>query len=263
MSSEAHGPVIILIEPQMADNIGATARAMMNCGMGELRLVRPRDGWPNPACYPAAAGADTILQHATAFPTTESATADLSSLFATTARRRGMTKRLIGPRRAGQEINGLLRGEQRPGILFGPERSGLANDDVVLADTVIEIPLNPDFHSLNLAQAVLLVAWEWRAHAERADDGALAIDATRLWSSHPPADKEELLRFFQRLEAALDEKGFLSPAHKRTIMVRNLRNLLGRARPTEQEVRTLHGVVTALAGEGAGFGKDVKEEPDA
>ena len=234
------GPAIVLVDPQLGENIGMVARAMLNCGLGELRLVRPRDGWPNPAAESAAAGADEVLAQTRLFETTAEAVADLQRVYATTARPRGMLKPVVTPRRAAAELRAALDRGARAGVIFGPERAGLVNDDVALADAVLSVPLNPAFASLNLAQAVFVVGYEWLLGGTEVPERELPLGAT------PPATKAELIGFFERLEAALDAAGFLQPVEKRPNMVRNLRNLFQRMEPTEQEVRTLHGIVSAL-----------------
>ncbi|MFQ6016555.1 MAG: RNA methyltransferase [Kiloniellaceae bacterium] len=234
------GPAMILVDPQLGENIGMVARAMLNCGLGDLRLVRPRDGWPNPAAEAAAAGADSVLRRARAFDATAQAIADLRRVYATTARPRGMAKNLVSPRQAAAEMRAAIGRGETVGVLFGPERAGLTNDDLALADAVLEVPLNPAFASLNLAQAVLLVGYEWYQTGDSTPPRRLATGAAG------PAPKAELLNFFARLEAALDEANFFFPPEKRPAMVRNLRNLFQRADLTESELRSLHGVVSAL-----------------
>ena len=236
------GPVVILVRPQLGENIGMVARAMLNCGLSELRLVRPRDGWPSATAEAAASGALSVLESAQLFASTEAATADLQRVYATTARTRGMVKPIVTPSQAAVELRHEAAAGRRTGLMFGPERSGLVNDDIALADTAVTVPLNPAFASLNLAQAVLLVGHAWfLAHDEtpprRLDTNAGA-----------PASKAELVNFFERLEAELDETGFLFPPEKRPSMVRNLRNMFQRMVPTESEVNTLHGVIVALRG---------------
>jgi tRNA/rRNA methyltransferase len=236
------GPAIILVEPQLGENIGTAARAMMNCGLDDLRLVRPRDGWPNDKAVSAASGADRVLAKARLYPTVGAAIGDLAHVYASTARDRYMVKRELTPRRAAEEIRGFLAAAEPCGVLFGPERTGLVNDDIALADTVITVPLNPAFSSLNLAQAVLIIGYEWYT----ADTGP---SPERLHTGHSrPADKAELLRFFGHFEEALVESGFLRHPDKRPSMTRNLRNLFQRAGCTEQELRTLHGILTAFMG---------------
>ena len=234
------GPAIVLVDPQLGENIGMVARAMLNCGLEELRLVRPRDGWPNPAAESAAAGAHGVLERARLFASTAEAVADLQRLYATSARPRGMLKPVVTPRRAAAELRAALAQGMRAGVIFGPERAGLVNDDVALADAVLSVPLNPAFASLNLAQAVFVLGYEWLLGETEVPARALPLGAAR------PATKAELLGFFERLEAALDRAGFLQPVEKRPAMVRNLRNLFQRAELSEQEVRTLHGIVSAL-----------------
>jgi len=238
----AGGPVIVLVEPQLGENIGTTARAMYNCGLTELRIVKPRDGWPSEKAVAAASGADIVLENARLCDSVEDAIADLRHVYATTARDRFMVKRVVTPRQAALEMRRLVAAGEGIGVLFGKERSGLVNDHVALADTVLSVPLNPAFSSLNLAQAVLLVAYEWFTAGD-------ATAAELLPTGHSrPATKEEWLHFMAHLEEELDRSGFMRTKEKRPSMVRNLRNLVQRAQLTEQELRTLHGVVTALAG---------------
>jgi tRNA/rRNA methyltransferase len=234
-------PVVILVRPQLGDNIGMAARAMLNCGLSSLRLVSPRDGWPNPKALRAASGADVVLEKATQFDTVAAAVADLERVVATTARNRELTQRILTPRHAAAEMRGWIGGGEKVGILFGPERTGLTNDDMVHADTALSIPLNPQFSSLNIAQAVLLVAYEWAAAGEGTPPERMAEHATR------PATKDELLNLFTHLERALDQSGFLRNKAMRPAMVHNLRAFLQRAAMTEQEVRSFHGVIKYLA----------------
>ncbi len=237
------GPTVILVEPQMGENIGAAARAMFNCGLLDLRLVRPRDGWPNPRATASASGADPVLENAQLFETTQEAVADLSRVYATSARRRDMVKPVVAPRLAVAEMRGCAERGERFGILFGPERTGLSNDDVVMADAILAIPLNPSFSSLNLGQAVLLISYEWYS-AEAPEKQERELPVAGSW----PATAGEVDNFLDRMETELVDAGFLYPEEKRPIMVRNLRNIFRRARLTDQEVRTLHGVVRALSG---------------
>src|SRR5262245_34500598 len=183
------GPAIILVEPQLGENIGTTARAMLNCGLSDLRLVRPRDGWPNPKAVANASGADTVLEAARLYDSAEAAVADLKRVYATTARHRGMIKRVVTPRRGAAEMRKALARAEGVGIRFGPERTGLLNDDIALADAVVSVPLNPGFASLNLAQAVLLVGYEWFQAGDKAPASELVTNETR------PATKAELLNF--------------------------------------------------------------------
>jgi tRNA/rRNA methyltransferase len=235
------GPAIILVEPQLGENIGAAARAMLNCGLTDLRLVKPRDGWPNPKAVANASGADSVIEAARLFDTPEAAIADLERVYATTARHRGMIKRVATPRRAAAEMRKRIGAGEAVGVLFGPERMGLVNEHVALADAVISVPLNPGFASLNLGQAVLLLGYEWFQAADKTPASELVTNETR------PAVKAELLNFFEHLEKELDDCGFLRNAEKRPSMVRNIRNLFQRTGLTHQEIRTLHGIVAELA----------------
>lgn len=236
------GPTIILVEPQLGENIGTCARAMLNCGLTDLRLVSPRDGWPNEKAVSASAGATMVLDNARVYATTAEAVGDLQKVYATTARPRDMTKTVATARNAAAEMRDHFQVGRRVGILFGPERTGLVNDDIALADTVITIPLNPGFSSLNLAQCVLLVAYEWYQAGEVGEERELYTGASQ------PATKEELINMFDHLELELGEAGFYSSEAKRPSMIRNVRNMLQRAHLTEQEVRTMHGIIAALTG---------------
>lgn len=236
------GPAIILVQPQLGENIGATARAMLNCGLTDLRLVQPRDGWPNPRAAAAASGADSVLEAAQVYHTTADAVADLMHVYATTARHRDMTQMIATPREAATAMRVQWSAGRGVGVLFGPERTGLLNDDLTLADTLITVPLNPAFCSLNLAQAVLLIGYEWFQTGDCSPDRYLATGATR------PATKAEMVNFFEHLEAELDECRFFSTPEKRPSMVRNIRNAFQRMAMTEQEVRTFHGIVAGLTG---------------
>jgi len=236
------GPAIILVEPQLGENIGTAARAMLNCGLDDLRLVRPRDGWPSDKAIAAASGADTVLQKARLYPSVAAAISDFVHVFAATARDRGMVRREVTPRRAAAEMRAWLPPGEPCGVLIGPERTGLVNDDVALADTVLTVPLNPAFSSLNLAQAVLIIGYEWFISGSETPGETLHRGGSR------PATKEELLNFFDHLEEELENNGFLRNRESQPHMVRNLRSLFQRAQCTEQELRTLHGVVTSFAG---------------
>jgi len=242
------GPVVVLVEPQLGENIGFAARAMLNCGLTELRLVRPRDGWPNERARAAAAGADTVIDGAQVFERTADAVGDLSRVFAATARHRDMIMPVMTPRRAAETLRVEVAAGLRCGLIFGPERSGLENDDASLADTIVQVPLNPAFSSLSLPQAVMVLAYEWFQAGDETPSEELVMGRTE------PASKAELLNFLSRLESALEETGFLQVAEKRPGMMRNIRNIFQRARLTDQEVRALHGVVSALA-----FGPHDKE----
>ena len=235
------GPAIILVRPQMGENIGTAARAMLNFGLTDLRLVSPRDGWPNVKAVNAAARATDVLDNVRLFDTTAEAVADLRHVFATTARPRFMLKPTTSPRDAAAHMRrwGVL--DEACGVLFGRERTGLENDDVVLADTILTVPINPAYASLNLAQAVLLVGYEWfQADTFDAGVGPNESDRTVL------ATRDDLENFFVHLERELDASGFLRNQDKRPVMVRNIRNLFLRAGLYEQEVNTLHGIVAEL-----------------
>jgi tRNA/rRNA methyltransferase len=222
----------------LGENIGTAARAMLNFGLTDLRLVRPRDDWPNEYAVKAASGATQVLDGARVFASTAEAIADLHHVFATTARPRDMLKATLTPAQLAATLGELEPG--RAGVLFGPERAGLDNDDVALAEALVEVPVNPAFASLNLAQAVLLVAYECARTSQIEKAPEVPPGRTR------PANRDELIAFFEHLEGELDESGFLYPLEKRPTMVRNIRNLFQRAGLMEQEVRTLRGVVSAL-----------------
>ncbi len=239
--TEAPAPVIVMVRPQLGENIGMAARAMLNCGLSALRLVNPRDGWPNERARRAASGADIVLEKARVFQTVGEAVADLEHVVATTARNRELSQRIVTARQAAAEMRGWVAQGRRVGILFGPERTGLENEDMVHADTALSIPLNPQFSSLNVAQAVLIVAYEWAAAGDAMPPARMADHAAR------PATKDELQNLFAHLERALDQSGFLRHRAMRPAMVLNLRALLQRAQMTEQEVRTFHGVIKSLS----------------
>lgn len=234
-------PIVIMVRPQLGENIGMAARAMLNCGLSGLRLVAPRDGWPSERAQRAASGADIVLEKAEIFDTVGEAVADLEHVVATTARNRELSQRIVTARHAASEIRGWIGQGHRVGVMFGPERTGLENDDMVHADTALSIPLNPQFSSLNVAQAVLLVAYEWAASGDAGPEERMADHATR------PATKEEMQNLFDHLERALDQSGFLRNKDMRPSMVLNLRALLQRAGMTEQEARTFHGVIKFLS----------------
>ena len=232
-------PSIILIDPQLGENIGMVARAMLNCGLTDLRLVRPRDGWPNPQAVGPASGAEIVLENIRVFKTTCDAIADLNLVFATTARDRDMIKEIVTPEIAAREIRAV--GSQNCGILFGREAKGMKNEDIVLANKIVIAPLNPGFTSLNLSQAVLLLAYEWYKLEDDAPDPELRMKDTR------PANNDEMVMLFEHLERELDNHGFLRVKEKRPVMVQNIRNVFQRANMTEQEVRTFRGVIKSLA----------------
>ena len=234
-------PAVILVRPQLADNIGAVARAMANGGLFELRLVAPRDGWPQEGAWRMASGADRLLDAATVHATVREATADLHHVFATCPRPRHIIKPVLTARGAAAELRAICARRLRAGVLFGPERAGLDNDDMAAVDALVRIPLNPAFMSLNLAQAVIVVAYEWWTAAEDTLPRSLMTNETKV------ATKAELDGLLDHLVAELDACGFLDNRPKRPGMVRNLRHFLQRGEATQQELRTLHGVVTELA----------------
>jgi len=238
----ATGPAIVLVEPQLGENVGTAARAMANFGLSDLRLVGPREGWPNDKARAASSGAHSVIDAARVFSTVEAAIADLGFVYATTARERDLAKDVAGPRRAAARLVGLDRGA-KAGILFGRERSGLTNDEVALADEILTLPVDPAFSSLNIAQAVLIVAYEWRVAVLGGEEDGMPFTGPGAEVQAPKAD---LLRLFEHLESALDAVRFFRPPEKRPHMVRALRTMLQRARLSEQEVRTLRGVIAAL-----------------
>lgn len=233
-------PTIILDRPQLAQNIGAVARAMANFGLTDLRLVAPRDGWPQERAWAAASGADWPLNAARVYDTVSDAIADLSFVQATTARPRELQLPVLTPRAATERAVSEAVGGLRTGLLFGGERAGLETADIALCQTVVTLPVDPRFRSLNLAQAVIILAYEWRM---RVDSAAPAI----FRPGPEPAEGASLLGLYGHLEAELETAGFFHPPEKKPSMVQNLRAALGRARFSEQEVRTLRGVITALS----------------
>jgi tRNA/rRNA methyltransferase len=245
------GPVIILIEPQLGENIGTSARAMANFSLDELRLVKPRDGWPNEHARKAASGADWIIEGAKVFDDATEAIRDLSYVYATTARPRGMVKPVITPEQAGADMRRRVSQGQKIGIFFGRERFGLRNEEVALADVIVMAPVNPAFASLNIAQAVLLLGYEWYRRGaktigqETPQEPAYEGPHTPTGRSRP-ASKEELEGFFTHLKTELLACGFLRPPEKVPSMMRNIRTMFLRANLTEQEVRTLRGIVGGL-----------------
>jgi tRNA/rRNA methyltransferase len=236
-------PVIVLVRPQLGENIGKAARAMLNFGLSELRLVAPRDGWPNPSAGPAAAGADRVLEQARVYATTAEAVADCAHVYATTVRKRGVTKPVIGPDEAGRLVHTL---PGRHAILFGPERSGLETADVALARMILTIPVNPEFGSLNLAQAVVIVAYEWsRMARELAGAEAELVQPTRE-ELLPPAPQGELDALIAHFEQLLEPRGYFRPESRAESTRRTLRALLTKPGWNGLEVRTLRGILSAL-----------------
>jgi tRNA/rRNA methyltransferase len=240
--SAVRPPAIVLVETQMGENIGAAARAMANFGLRDLRLVRPRDGWPNEKARAAASRGDTIIDEVRLFDTVEAAIADLELVFATTARPHDIAKEVESPAVAAQSLMAAARAGAATGLLFGREKWGLTSDEVGLADRIVTIPVDPTFASLNIAQAVIIVAYEWRRQVVGDPSWTPFGEKERS----PQAAKGDVLAFFDHLEASLDAVEFFRPVSKRSTMVRNLRQIFQKARLSEQEVRTLRGVVAAL-----------------
>jgi tRNA/rRNA methyltransferase len=240
---DVQGPAIILVEPQMGENIGAAARAMANFRLSDLRLVRPRDGWPNRKARASASGATGLIDEVRVFATTEEAVADLRFVYATTARVRDLPKAVVGPREAAAALRAReLRGEAS-GVLFGRERWGLTNEEVALADEILTFPVNPRFASLNLAQSVLLVAYEWMAAGLNGElPGRVPLPALDF----APASKAHLLGLMTHLETALEPTGYFRTADMKPSMVQNLRAILQRAAFTHDEIDVLHGVIGAF-----------------
>lgn len=237
------GPVIILAEPQLGENIGTAARAMANFGLSELRLVRPRDGWPSVSARRAASRADHVIEKVRLFDSVAAAVADLGYVVATTARSRGVAKVVRGPASAAEKMREHAAMGVRSGILFGRERVGLTNDEVALADEIVTLPVDPNFASLNVAQAVLILAYEWRRSGLELEESGLRFTTPDI---SRPASKEEMLGLFEHLESALDAVTFFRPPEKRPAVVKALRAMLQRGGFTEKDVRALRGVVAAL-----------------
>ncbi len=237
----AGGPAVILVEPQLGENIGAAARAMANFGLSQLRLVRPRDGWPSVQARRSASGADRILDEARLFDTLEEAIADCNLLFAATARQHDQAKPVVGADEAARQAAPRDAAGERVAFMFGRERNGLENDEVGLADAILTLPVNPGFASLNLSHAVAIVAYEW---LKATDGGKLPFSMPEKSALAP---KQQLLAFFDDLERELDRVEFFRPPEKHPTMVVNLRNIVTRMRPTQQDIHTLHGVIRAIA----------------
>jgi len=245
-------PVIVLVNPQMGENIGASARAMFNCGIDELRLVNPRDGWPSEQANIMSSGALDKMPDVKVYASTAEAVADCHHVYATTARPRDMIKPVMTAKEAADDSYARGKSDQRCAYLFGAERAGLSNEDVALSHTIITIPVNPDFSSLNLAQGVLLCAYEWYQTGHIAGDRAPAAlqPGGRVMgeANEPPAPHEELNNLYNRLEEELRAGHFFRTQEMQPTVMRNLKNMLGRAEMTSQEVNTFHGLITALTG---------------
>ncbi len=228
-------PAIVLVRPQLGQNIGKAARAMLNFGLTDMRLVSPRDGWPNPEAGPAASGADVVLEKARIFDSVGDAVADCEQIYATTVRKRGVDRPVVTPEVAAREIHAAAG---QSAILFGPERSGLETDDVAVARKIITVPINPEFGSLNLAQAVILCAYEWSKGIQLASPPATDLD--------PPAPQVDLDGLVGHLEKMLDESGYFFPPDRTPATKRTLRSVLTKPGWSAQEVRTLRGVLSSL-----------------
>ncbi|KQZ71483.1 rRNA methyltransferase [Sphingopyxis sp. Root214] len=233
--SAAPPPVIVLVRPQLGENIGKAARAMLNFGLTELRLVTPRDGWPNPYAGPASAGADIVLAEAKVFDSLADAVADCTTIYATTVRKRGVMKPVLTPEAAAREVHASAG---RSAYVFGAERSGLETDDVALAHNIVTVPINPEFASLNLAQAVILLAYEWSKGIALASPPEVPLD--------PPAPHAELEEFIQHLTRDLDASGYFVPPERTEATLRTLRTALTKTGWSHNDIRMMHGIVTAL-----------------
>ena len=235
-------PAISLVRPQLAENVGMCCRAMLNCGLDDLRLVAPKQGWPTEKGRAAASGADLVVDGARIVETTEEAIADLTLVYATTARPRDSSGSAQVPKQAAIELRQASEKGQKTGIIFGPEAKGLNNDDVALADSILAVPLNPAFKSLNLAQAVFCISYEWF-------QAGVDTDVWRKAATTKPrelAPKKDLVHMFDHLETELIDCGFLNPPEKRPAMIQNIRTMFQRAQLTDQEVRTMRGIISGL-----------------
>lgn len=235
MTAAAPPPVIVLVRPQLAENIGKAARAMLNFGLTDLRLVAPRDGWPNPDAGPAASGADIVLAKAEVFETLADAVADCQTIYATTVRKRGVTKPVLTPEEAAKEVHATAG---RSAYIFGPERSGLETDDVALAHNIVTVPINPEFGSLNLAQAVILLAYEWSKGQALASPPEVPLD--------PPAPHGELEQLIEHLNRDLDTAGYFFPAERTEATLRTIRTALTKTGWSSNDIRMMHGIITIL-----------------
>jgi tRNA/rRNA methyltransferase len=235
VSKDPNGPVIVLVRPQLGQNIGKAARAMLNFGLTELRLVAPRDGWPNPEAGPAASGADEVLEQAQVFDTAEAAIADCNLVFASTVRRRDLVMPVVGPEQmAGQ----IATSAGRSAILFGPERSGLETEEVALANSIVTVPINPEFGSLNLAQAVILLAYEWSRQTDLAQP--------TVKDAESPAPHGDLEGLIGQLNEELDAKGYFHPPSRTQATKNTLRTIFTKASWSSREVKAVRGIIRAL-----------------
>ena len=231
----AKGPIIVLVRPQLGQNIGKAARAMLNFGLTEMRLVAPRDGWPNPEAGPAASGADVVLERAQVFDTVQDAIADCATVFASTVRRRDLIMPVLGPEEMADSIGGSAA---RAAVLFGPERSGLETDEVALANAIVTVPINPEFASLNLAQAVILLAYEWSKRSALAQPPAKELE--------PPAPHGELQGLMDQLDQALESKGYFHPPSRTRATKNTIRTIFTKTGWSSREVKAVRGIIRAL-----------------
>lgn len=243
MTDAAPPPVIVLVRPQLGENIGKAARAMLNFGLTELRLVTPRDGWPNPDAGPAAAGADVVLAEAQVFGCLAEAVADCTTIYATTVRKRGVAKPVLTPEAAARAVHASAG---RSAFVFGAERSGLDTDDVALAHAIVTVPINPKFASLNLAQAVILLAYEWSKHAPGEAEGGVALASPPEVPLDPVAPHAELEELIQHLVRDLDASGYFVPPERTEATLRTLRTALTKTGWSHNDIRMMHGIITSL-----------------
>jgi tRNA/rRNA methyltransferase len=245
ISKGAHKPVIVLVRPQLGQNIGKAARAMLNFGLTEMRLVAPRDGWPNPDAGPAASGADVVLERARVFDTVQDAIADCPAVYASTVRRRDLVMPVLTPEEMADQITGS---PERSAILFGAERSGLETEEVALANSIVTVPINPEFGSLNLAQAVILLAYEWSKHVPSSAEGRSELAVPTAKELEPPAPHGELEGLIGQLEESLEEKGYFHPPSRTQATKNTLRTIFTKTGWSSREVKAVRGVIRTLMG---------------
>ncbi|CDN47690.1 RNA methyltransferase [Neorhizobium galegae] len=253
----AEGPAVILVEPQLGENIGMVARAMANFGLAELRLVKPRDGWPSEKARSAASKADHVIDGTKVFETLEEAIADLNFVYATTARERYGFKPVRSPVTAAETLRTKFKVGEKTGILFGRERWGLTNEEVALADEIVTFPVNPAFASLNIAQAVLLMSYEWMKSGM--ED---LTETVFLPIEQRPSTKEQVIGLFEHLEEALDARNYFHPPAKKPRMIDNLRAVISRRGFTEQEISVFRGVINSLDRFPRGWSKKDGPKPE-